>query len=284
MESRDNRELAPTTGVEGGTGATKPGVWQSVTTIPWAWLSAGLIASALFAGGVALFSTDPRHRLWGQAAVGGYALAALAVMAWRSRRTHGVDLALAAMMCGAILFPLLWLIAHGYGEPEVGVVATSAKELIQDGTPYRSAQALAATTNPNQYNPYLPLMAVFGVPQALLGHTIVVILLVGTGLAIAVSLVVRPPRDVPAATIRLVLGLSAMFVLAPSTRFGYFIYPAALVLWLLASQAGRALAERPAPEVLVSSNPLPHPGAGLRSSAQGLLWVRASWATCHRGH
>jgi hypothetical protein len=82
----------------------------------------------------------------------------------------------------------------------------------------------------------------------------VVVLLVGSGLAIAVSLVVRPPRDVPAATIRLVLGLSAMFVLAPSTRFGYFIYPAAMVLWLLASQSGRALAERPAaPEVLVSS-------------------------------
>jgi hypothetical protein len=44
---------------------------------------------------------------------------------------------------------------------------------------------------------------------------------------------------VPAATWRLVIALSAMFVLAPSTRFGYFIYPAALVLWLLVSQAGR---------------------------------------------
>ena len=396
--------------------------------MPWAWLAIGLIASALFAGGVALFSNDPRHRLWGQAAVGGYALAALAVTVWRSHhtRTRGVDVALALMVCGAILFPLLWLIAHGYGEPEVGVVATSAKELIRDGTPYPSAQALAATTNPNEYNPYLPLMAVFGVPQALLGHgvltdprvwfgavflatfavalriagardsvrwallltaspiisfelcvggtdvpmvafmclgfallwrdrvtnpipaalalgvassmkatawpalvvafallyvrdgkrvawrfaavavsvvvvivgpfavlkpgslvkntilfplglasvrsqadspllghvlaqtgvighTIVVILLVGSGLAILLSLVVRPPRDVPAATIRLVAGLSAMFVLAPSTRFGYFIYPAAMVLWLLVAQAGRALAERPAPELVVSS-------------------------------
>jgi hypothetical protein len=72
-----------------------------------------------------------------------------------------------------------------------------------------------------------------------LGHTIVVILLIGSGLAIAVSLVIRPPRDVPAATWRLVIGLSAMFVLAPSTRFGYFIYPAALVLWLVVAQAGR---------------------------------------------
>jgi hypothetical protein len=43
-----------------------------------------------------------------------------------------------------------------------------------------------------------------------------------------------------------------MFVLAPSTRFGYFIYPAALVLWLLVARAGRqhagpAETEGPAP-------------------------------------
>jgi hypothetical protein len=36
-----------------------------------------------------------------------------------------------------------------------------------------------------------------------------------------------------------------MFVLAPSTRFGYFIYPAAMILWLLVSQAGRNVAEQP---------------------------------------
>jgi phosphatidylinositol alpha-1,6-mannosyltransferase len=72
-----------------------------------------------------------------------------------------------------------------------------------------------------------------------IGHAAVVALLIGSGVAIAVSLVVWPPRDVPAATWRLVLGLSLMFVLAPSTRFGYFIYPAALVIWLLVSRAGR---------------------------------------------
>jgi len=57
--------------------------------------------------------------------------------------------------------------------------------------------------------------------------------------------VVRPPRDVPSATIRLVIGLTAMFVLAPSTRFGYFIYPAAMMVWLLVSQAGRKPAGLP---------------------------------------
>jgi phosphatidylinositol alpha-1,6-mannosyltransferase len=64
------------------------------------------------------------------------------------------------------------------------------------------------------------------------GHVIAVVLLALAGLAIAVSLVVRPPRDVPSATWRLIIGLTLMFALAPATRFGYFIYPGALLAWL----------------------------------------------------
>src|SRR6202034_514289 len=71
---------------------------------------------------------------------------------------------------GAILIPLVWMVWTGHGEPEVGVVASSATTLIRHGTPYKSSQVLAATTTPNMYTPYLPLMAVFGVPQALFGH------------------------------------------------------------------------------------------------------------------
>ena len=386
--------------------------------MPRIWLAAGLAGCALFGGGVALFSGDPLHRLWGTSAGIAYALAAIAVLAWRNRDrdTTGIDVALAILVGGSILVPLLWMVWTGHGEPEVGVVANSATTLIKHGTPYKSAKILATTTDPNLYNPYLPLMAAFGVPQALLGHgpltdprvwfgivflvvfacalrvagakdcvrwallltvspiiafelcvggtdvpmvafmclgfallwrpgrsnavaaglalgiassmkatawpalivafallyvrdghreawrftaaalavvavivgpfavlhpgslvkntilfplglasvksqaaspllghvlaqtgtlghTIVVALLIGAGLAIAVSLVNSPPRDVPAATVRLVIGLSALFVLAPSTRFGYFIYPAALVLWLLVSLAGRKSAE-----------------------------------------
>jgi hypothetical protein len=387
--------------------------------MPRIWLAAGLAGCALFGGGVALFSEDPLHRLWGTSAGIAYALAAIAVLAWRNRDrdTTGVDVALAIMVGGAILIPLLWMVWTGHGEPEVGVVANSATTLINHGTPYKSARILATTTDPNLYNPYLPLMAAFGVPQALfghgpltdprvwfgivflvvfacalrvarakdcvrwallltvspiiafelcvggtdvpmvafmclgfallwrpgrsnavaaglalgiassmkatawpalavafallytrdgkreawrftawslavvtvivgpfavlrsgalvkntilfplglasvksqaaspllghvlaqtgtVGHTIVVILLIGSAVAIGVSLLVSPPRDVPAATWRLVIALSAMFVLAPSTRFGYFIYPAALVMWLLVSQAGRRSSER----------------------------------------
>jgi hypothetical protein len=47
-------------------------------------------------------------------------------------------------------------------------------------------------------------------------------------------------------------------VLAPSTRFGYFIYPAAMILWLLVSQAGRRSVSAPDPEALtIPANPEP---------------------------
>jgi hypothetical protein len=57
-------------------------------------------------------------------------------------------------------------------------------------------------------------------------------LLLMAGLAIAVSLVRRPPRDARSAALRLALGLTLLFTLAPAARFGYFSYPAALLGWL----------------------------------------------------
>jgi hypothetical protein len=64
------------------------------------------------------------------------------------------------------------------------------------------------------------------------GHVVSVALLLAAGLAVAVSLLIRPPRDVPAAAWRLTAGLSLMFLLGPDVRFGYFIYPLGLVGWL----------------------------------------------------
>jgi hypothetical protein len=64
------------------------------------------------------------------------------------------------------------------------------------------------------------------------GHLLSVGLLLAAGLAVAVSLVIRPPRDVPAAARRLAAGLALMFLLGPDVRFGYFIYPLGLVGWL----------------------------------------------------
>ena len=76
------------------------------------------------------------------------------------------------------------------------------------------------------------------------GHVVSVGLLLAAGLAIAISLLIRPPRDLSAAARRLAIGLTLMFLLGPDVRFGYFIYPLGLLGWL-------ALAPGPGPGPLV---------------------------------
>ncbi|HEX3513255.1 MAG TPA: glycosyltransferase 87 family protein [Trebonia sp.] len=67
-------------------------------------------------------------------------------------------------------------------------------------------------------------------------------LLLAGAIAVAMSLGLRPPRDARAAAVRLALGLTMLFTLAPDARFGYFAYPAALLGWvaLTGSRAGRS--------------------------------------------
>jgi 4-amino-4-deoxy-L-arabinose transferase-like glycosyltransferase len=349
---------------------------------------------------VALFSTNDIHRTWGLTAACAYAASVVAVLAWRSR---GIDLALLLSVSGALITPLFMNAATGRKQPEVAVIARSAKQLVAHHSPYLSAASLAAVHNPNAYDPYLPVMSLFGIPRALFGshvvtdprvwfgaaflvvfwlalravgvtnalrwtvliaacpviafelavggtdipilallclgfallwrrprfalagialglasaakaiawpavivaavliwtrdgrrptlvflgwalaacaavvapvaavwpsalventilfplglagirseassplpghvladtghtgHLIAVGLLVLAGVVLAVSLVIRPPRTVPSAVWRLTIGLTLMFVLAPATRFGYFIYPLCLLLWL----------------------------------------------------
>ena len=379
--------------------------WQSPTAMPRRWLAGIFAGSAIFAALVAIFSSDSVHQLWGAIAACGYGLAVVALVGGKPR---GRDIALGLSFCGGLFVPLVWMAAHALEQPEVVVVARSGASLIHQGTPYADAAVLAGTHDPNAYNPYLPVMALFGVPRALfganvltdpriwfgavfivvfwlalraggapdparwailvaaspviafelavggtdvpmvaflclgfgflwqrrpllaglalgvgaamkatawpailvaiallavrdgkravgsfaltaiavvaafvgpfvishpkalventimfplglasvtsqassplpghviaatghVGHMIVVVLLVAAGLAIAVSLVVRPPRSVPRAVVLLAGAMTLMFVLAPSTRFGYFIYPATLMIWLLAAMPG----------------------------------------------
>jgi hypothetical protein len=72
------------------------------------------------------------------------------------------------------------------------------------------------------------------------GHVISVGLLLAAALGIAVSLVIRPPRDVPAAARRIAIGLALMFLLGPDVRFGYFLYPLGLLGWLALTKTAQA--------------------------------------------
>jgi 4-amino-4-deoxy-L-arabinose transferase-like glycosyltransferase len=382
---------------------------------PRYWVAAAFAVCAGFAGAVALFSTNDLHRLWGLTAACAYLAAVVAVLAWRSR---GIDVGLLLSASGALVTPLFMNAATGRKQPEVAVIARSARQLVLHHSPYLSAASLAAVHNPNAYDPYLPIMSLFGIPRALFGshvitdprvwfgaaflvifwlalraagarnavrwtvliaaspviafelavggtdipilallclgfallwrrprfaaagvalglasaakaiawpavivaavliwtrdgrrpmlvfmawalaacaavvapvaaiwpsalventilfplglagatsaaasplpghviadtghtgHLIAVGLLVLAGAAIAISLVIRPPRTVPSAVWRLIIGLTLMFVLAPATRFGYFIYPLCLVLWLEVSRFGirQSVAEIP---------------------------------------
>jgi hypothetical protein len=75
------------------------------------------------------------------------------------------------------------------------------------------------------------------------GHLAAIGLLGAAALAVLLSLVFRPPRDIAAATFRLAIGFAAMFLLAPDTRFGYFAYPVGTLCWLALAVGIRRRAE-----------------------------------------
>jgi hypothetical protein len=155
---------------------------------------------------------------------------AVVLVAARDGRRAAASLTLTALAVFAVL---------------VGPVAAVAPTALVDNTisfPLGLSHVKSGAASP------LPgyLLAQTGHP----GHLIAVGLLALAGVALAVSLVVRPPRDCRSATWRLIIGLVLMFALAPASRFGYFIYPAGLWVWMrLSSLGGRGTAPEPgAPE------------------------------------
>jgi hypothetical protein len=70
------------------------------------------------------------------------------------------------------------------------------------------------------------------------GHWVAVGLLLAAGLGFAISLIVRPPADARGTALRIAIGLTVMFTLAPATRWGYFVYPIGLIGWLALTGQG----------------------------------------------
>ncbi len=140
--------------------------WQSPATVPRHWLAAGFAVCAVFAGLLAAFTTNHLHETWGISAAIAYGLAAAAALAWQSR---GADLAVALSTCGALVAPLLLMAVDRLRQPEVHVVTRSAALLLRHGTPYPAPAVTAHAHNPNLFDPYLPVMTLFGMPRALLG-------------------------------------------------------------------------------------------------------------------
>jgi len=80
------------------------------------------------------------------------------------------------------------------------------------------------------------------------GHLLSVALLLAAAVAVLASLIVRPPRDVRAATLRLAIGLALIFTLGPNDRFGYFVYPLGLLGWMALTNPRRLALTQRTPE------------------------------------
>jgi phosphatidylinositol alpha-1,6-mannosyltransferase len=112
---------------------------------------------AVYAGLVAVF-TGHADRAWAVWAFGGYAVAALLL---RFGRTW--ILPLAAAVGVALVAPMLWLVTQQPATAEVVVIGRSANHLLKYGTPYLPPNQLSDW---KAYNPYLPVMELFGLPRS----------------------------------------------------------------------------------------------------------------------
>lgn len=152
------------------------------------WLVTCFAVFTAYAG--AMVFTDGRDGAWARWAVVGYAVAA--VVAWCSRR---VELPLLVALAGGLVAPTVWLILRAPATPDVVVVTQSARQLLHHGSPYLPAGQLTTVTS---YNPYLPAMAIFGLPGAaglpgLIGDTRLWLIAV-SGVLLAASFWVAAPH------------------------------------------------------------------------------------------
>ncbi|MFE0251492.1 glycosyltransferase 87 family protein [Streptomyces sp. NPDC059010] len=121
------------------------------------------LGCAGFALSLALVTTLTPHRIWGACAAVGYVVAA--ELARRSPYAWGRRGAVAALI-GAVVLPLAVMVVMGSAQSEVRVVENSGGLLLHSGSPY-----LPHPADVEDYNPYLPGMAIFGIPRALFGDT-----------------------------------------------------------------------------------------------------------------
>ncbi|WP_424211035.1 hypothetical protein ACN20G_02445 [Streptomyces sp. BI20] len=143
---RSPRRPGPVAGRLGRAAAGGPG------SVAWPWL-----LCAAWALSFPLFSSLGPHRLWGLCAGSGYLLAAACA--------HRIPRAvLPAALTGAVLVPMLWLVATGQGQSEVAVIERAGVLTVAGGTPWLPDPVSVA-----EYTPYLPAVALFGLPRALFG-------------------------------------------------------------------------------------------------------------------
>ncbi|WP_157849870.1 glycosyltransferase 87 family protein [Streptomyces novaecaesareae] len=124
----------------------------------------GCLIAAGWAAAFPLVSDLDNQRVWGLIAAPAYLLAGLLCLTLPRR--FAAQTAAAVALVGAVLVPLGLLALHGRHQSEVMVVERSAHLLLTTGDAYLPHPAVVT-----DYNPYLPAMALFGLPRQLLGDS-----------------------------------------------------------------------------------------------------------------
>ncbi len=198
-----------------------------------------------FAVVTALASEFATHRIWGGYAAVGYGLAAVHAVSLvgYARRAgsphwfHSRWLSVALATVFALLAPLVHLLLRRLGggdwsdnpaawgaQPEVWVIERSALLLLRDGSPYLDVAALDRPPVVDDYTPYGPVMALFGLPRALVVESaadnavvmaltdarIVFALVAAAGAVLAWRLLGRPTVPIGAAQLALVSPATAL--------------------------------------------------------------------------
>jgi hypothetical protein len=138
------------------TGEAQPDVGAHAALPSRRMLAAWFGAFAVYAG--AMIFTRHADGTWAAWGCAGYAVTALLLLA-----PTGWVIPLAAAVGGALIAPLLWLITTFPATGEVVVIGQSASYLLKHGTPYLPPAQVSGWTS---YNPYLPLMEIFGLPRS----------------------------------------------------------------------------------------------------------------------
>jgi phosphatidylinositol alpha-1,6-mannosyltransferase len=154
---------------------------------------------------------------WAAWACGGYAVAAVLFLV-----TSRWAIPLAAALGGVLVAPMLWLITKAPPTGEVVVIGRSADYLLKHLTPYLPASQL---TDWQHYNPYLPLMEIFGLPRSSGLHDVIgdprIWTTAFTVVVLAAAFAVASPhrlRDCPDCR-RRVYGLTALAIASPLIAF-----------------------------------------------------------------
>ncbi|MEW2422247.1 glycosyltransferase 87 family protein [Streptomyces nigra] len=130
---------------------------------PSRWLcGAAWLLAAVWAAVFPLIAAPEPHRVWGLCAAPGYLCAAVAVLS-SPRRGRAVPVWCAAV--GAVVVPFALLVLTGCAQSEVEVMERAGLLTLHQGTPY-----LEDPRSVVEVTPYLPGMAVFGMPHAALGE------------------------------------------------------------------------------------------------------------------